>query len=259
MENQSIWSSLRFKIALYILVGAVVFSTVVILVTSYHLKRTLTDSLVTQGKIVAASIGELSAERIIEEDQVGLKNVLEKYRYYLSNEYIIIVDSDYNIVADTYNGQVPDELLNSEAYSTFDLGGEQEYIVDTDYAVKDVPVYDIRWPIKEGLLGFVRVGLRKSFVDEQIQTTLFYIGLIIAIGTFAAIIVALLIITVQVTRPVIHLANAAQEISLGNFKVDIQVNVKNELQMLAAAIERMKESLRTSLERLKTRSTIGRF
>ncbi|MCB0260196.1 MAG: HAMP domain-containing protein, partial [Calditrichaeota bacterium] len=112
---------------------------------------------------------------------------------------------------------------------------------------------------EEGLLGYVRIGLKKAYVDEQIQNTLFYIGVIIVIGTLAAILVALMIITVQVTRPVIHLANAAEEISLGNFDTPVNLNINNELQMLAAAIDRMRESLKSSLERLKTRSTIGRF
>ena len=91
------------------------------------------------------------------------------------------------------------------------------------------------------------------------QTTLLYIGFIILLGTLAAIALALFVITTQVTRPVIALANAAKEISLGNFNASVELNVQNELQILASAIDRMRESLKTSLERLKTRSTIGRF
>ncbi|MEL6824083.1 MAG: HAMP domain-containing protein, partial [Calditrichota bacterium] len=99
----------------------------------------------------------------------------------------------------------------------------------------------------------------KSFVDEQINRTLLYIGAVIAIGTLIIILVALAVITVQVTRPVIKLTEAANEISMGNFNTPIEVKAKNELQVLAVAIDRMKESLKTSLTRLKTKSTIGRF
>ncbi|MCB0271352.1 MAG: HAMP domain-containing protein, partial [Calditrichaeota bacterium] len=67
------------------------------------------------------------------------------------------------------------------------------------------------------------------------------------------------VITSQVARPIDQLITAAKEISLGNFNTPVQVQVQNELQELAAAIERMKESLKTSLERLRSRSTIGRF
>ena len=129
----------------------------------------------------------------------------------------------------------------------------------TPYNVQGEEVYDITYPIKDGLLGFVRVGLRKSFVDEQINRTLLYIGAVIAFGTLIIILVALAVITVQVTRPVIKLTEAANEISMGNFNTPIEVKAKNELQVLAVAIDRMKESLKTSLTRLKTKSTIGRF
>lgn len=256
--SRSLFTNLRVKITIYILIGAVVFSGVIIFVTSHFLRQTLTDSLVNQGRIVASSIAELAAEKLIEEDQVGLKKISEKYRYYLSNEYIIIVDADYNIITDTYNGNVPAALRDGSVFQDVDLAGGEQFTKRL-MTVEDREVYDIILPIEEGLLGYVRIGLKKAYVDEQIQNTLFYIGVIIVIGTLAAILVALMIITVQVTRPVIHLANAAEEISLGNFDTPVNLNINNELQILAAAIDRMRESLKSSLERLKTRSTIGRF
>ncbi|NIU00656.1 MAG: HAMP domain-containing protein [Nitrosopumilaceae archaeon] len=231
----------------------------IFIVISYYLNRTLTNSMLIQGEIIAKSIAELAAEKIVEEDVIGLKKTLEKYRYYLSgNEYILIVDAERNIVTDTYNGDIPEELKDNSVYADIDPSLDEEYNLQS-FTIQEQEIYEILFPIKEGLLGFVRVGLKKSVVDHQVNTTLFYVGVIIILGTIAAIIVALTIITVQVTRPVTHLTRAAKEISLGNFDTSIKVNVKNELQVLAAAIDRMRESLRASLERLKSRSTIGRF
>lgn len=258
-ESSGIFSGLRVKITLYILIGALVLSALIISVTSYYLNTTLTGSLISQGRIIASSISELAAERLIEQDVIGLKNIVEKYRYYLSNEYIIIVDPDLNIVTDTYNGNLPEELQNK---SDVRLVAEEATEADFSSALMHIgseEVFDIQVPIKAGLLGFVRVGLRKSFIDSQVRSTLWYIGFIIAVGTLVAIAVALLLITLQVTRPVIHLAAAAEQISLGNFDTPVEVKVTNELQILGAAIDRMRESLKTSIERLKTRSTIGRF
>ena len=258
-EERSFFSNLRTKIAIYILVGAVIFSSVIIFVTSYYLDKTLTESLINEGRIVGTSIAELTAVGIIEEDRIGLKKIIEDFksgaRGYFADEYILILDADSNIIADTYNGNIPEVLQKMSDNS--DLS-DAPYKVQ-QLMVADEEIYDILIPIKEGLLGYVRIGLKKSFVDKRVNKTLMYIGIIISLGTFAAIVVALIIITVQVTRPVIHLANAAQEISLGNFNTSVNINVKNELQILAAAIDRMRESLKTSLEKLKTRSTIGRF
>ena len=258
VEQRSLFNNLRVKISIYILIGAVVFSCVIIFVTSQFLRKTLTESLLTQGQIVAGSISELAAVKLIEDDMIGLKQVTEKFRFTLSNEYIIIVDADYNILTDTYNGNIPIELKSATVYQGFESAEASEYTQQV-ITLGDVEVYDMVLPIEEGALGFIRVGLRKAFVDDQIQETLLYIGVIIAIGTMAAILIALMVITVQITRPVLHLANAAQEISLGNFNTPINLNIKNELNILASAIDRMRESLKTSLDRLRTRSTMGRF
>jgi methyl-accepting chemotaxis protein len=159
---------------------------------------------------------------------------------------------------DTYNGIVPQVLIGANNY---DVSG------DVDYHIQPISinqnetrekVYDILVPIKEGLLGFTRVGMKKSYVDSQIQKTLLYLGIITTFGIVISIIVALIIITTQITRPVLYLTNAAENISLGNLDLSIEVKVKNELQVLASAIDRMRESLKTCLERMKTRP-VSRF
>lgn len=278
--SRSIFTNLRFKIALYILIGALIFSGIVIAVTSVSLNKTLATSYVSQSRIIANSIGKLMAAEMIgaEEDLMGVKKTLEDFRQYLNsasiqNEYILIADRDHRVVAEinALNQEGLAEQFKGEhesgncAYCRYIETGvfyeneKQGNTLPPLISVNSTEVFDIRVPIEEGMIGFVAIGLKKSFVDEQVRTTLIYIGIIIAIGTLAAIVVALMIITVQVTRPVIKLANAAEQISLGNFNTPVNISVKNELQILAAAIDRMKESLKTSLERLKTRSTIGRF
>ncbi len=258
MESLGFFSSLRVKIGLYILLGAIIFSSVILYFIYSNLHETLASSVQEQGRIMAESIEEQSAEPLIENDAVGLRKIVEKYRHYDSNEYILIVDADYNIVADTYNGAIPAELTVKDVYQNFNFSNGKSYNLSSiDVAGREV--YDIRFPVKEGLLGFIRVGIKKSFVDESAKAAMLQIAIVIGIGTLIAILMAILVITVQVTRPVGHLTYAAKEISMGNFNTVISVSVNNELRILAEAIDRMKESLKNSLERLKSRSTIERF
>ncbi len=258
MESLGFLSSLRVKISLYILLGAIIFSSVILYFIYKNLHETLTISVQEQGRIMAESIEEQAAEPLIENDAVGLKKIVEKYRHYDSNEYILIVDADYNIVTDSYNGAVPAELAIKDVYQNFDFSSGKTYELST-INVSGRDVYDVRFPVKEGLLGFIRVGVKKSFVDESAKAAMRQIALVIGIGTFMAILLAFLVITAQVTRPVNHLTYAAKEISMGNFNTVISVSVSNELRVLAEAIDRMKESLKNSLDRLKSRSTIERF
>ena len=258
MKSKGFTSSLRFKVMAFILLGGLVQCAVIMFVTYRYFNVTLVEALQEQGLIVAESIEEQAAALMIEEDPVGLTKIVENYRHQKSNEYIIIVDADYNIVTDTYGGAVPAVLKLNEVYENYDLASRERYEL-AEIEIAGQAVYDIRMPIKEGFLGFVRVGLKKSYVSSRVNEAVLFIGLIIVAGMLLASVIALWVITSQVARPIDQLITAAKEISLGNFNTPVQVQVQNELQELAAAIERMKESLKTSLERLRSRSTIGRF
>lgn len=252
------FQSLRVKITALIVLGTIIFSAFIMGFIYHYLSKTLINTLVEQGRIVGANISELAAEKLIVDDLVSLRMNIEKYRHYSSIEYILIEDFNHQILTDTYNGNVPSELIGKNA---FDITASKEYSIRSVLIEQNgakIKIYDILVPIKEGLLGFTRVGMKKSYVDSQIQSTLLYLGIITTLGILISIIVALLIITTQITRPVLYLTKAAENISLGNLDLTIEVKVKNELKILASAIDRMRESLRTCLERMKTRP-VSRF
>jgi len=224
--------SLRLKIAIFILIGTILFSVLILFLTYQYVNRTLTKSLIEQGRVVAANIAELAAEKLIEDDMVGLRAIIEKNKYYSNIEYILI------------------EVGHSNT----------EFGEDTFYRVKPInvfsqslQVYDIKQAIKEGLLGFVRVGMQKSFVSVQVRDTITYLGIIFLIGIFLAIILTIFIITLQFSKPITHLTEMAYKISMGDFNKPVRVQVKNEIGVLAEAIERMRESLKSSIDRLKNR------
>jgi methyl-accepting chemotaxis protein len=257
-EELKKFQSLRVKISMFIVLGIVIFSIIMITFIYFHLSGTLTNALIEQGRIVGENISELAAEKLIVDDLVSLRMDIEKHRQYSSIEYILIEDFNHQIQTDTYNGDVPPELIGANSY---DASGEKKFNikqVSVNLNNTNIKIYDILVPIKEGLMGFTRVGMKKSYVDSQIQNTLLYLGGITALGILISIIVALVIITTQITRPVLYLTNAAENISLGNLDLNIEVKVKNELQILASAIDRMRESLRTCLERMKARP-VSRF
>lgn len=250
--------SLRVKITIFVVAGIVIFSGVMITAIYYYLGKTLTQSLVEQGRIVGLNLAELAAEKLVVEDIVSLRMNIEKYRHYANIEYIIVEDFNHQIQADTYNGDVPQELINANSFDISDDSDHHIRLVSFDVNGSNENFYDILVPIKEGLMGFARVGMKKSYVDAEIRKTLLYLGIITSAGILVSIFVALIIITTQITRPVLYLTKAAENISLGNLDLSIELKVKNELQTLASAIDRMRESLKTCLERIKARA-INRF
>ncbi|MGH2628019.1 MAG: HAMP domain-containing protein [Anaerolineales bacterium] len=72
----------------------------------------------------------------------------------------------------------------------------------------------------------------------------------------AGIVVALLLaflVSRSITRPVSHLAEVADRISLGELDVEIDVHGNNEVGHLAESLRRMQASLRSAIERLRQR------
>ncbi|OPX35197.1 hypothetical protein B1H10_01830 [candidate division KSB1 bacterium 4484_188] len=250
MKNKK-YHSLRWQITLLILVGAIVFSSVILLVTYRYVDKILTDSIIEEGRIVAENVAELAAEKLIEDDIVALKTMIEKYKYYSSIEYILIEDFNNQVKTDTYNGKIPSELVHANMYNENSTKGFSVKVIQI--VSQNIAVFDILQPVKEGLLGFVRIGMKKSAVDEKVKETIFRIGLVFFIGTFLAIILAVFIITLQINRPIAYLTETASKISMGEFNIPVQVKTKNEIGILGEAIERMRESLKTSIERLRNR------
>ncbi len=147
---------------------------------------------------------------------------------------------------------VPEEILTGHPNTHFGEGNEYE-VKRISITTPHTEVYDIKQAVKEGLLGFVRVGMKKSYVDDKIKETITYLSIVFLVGTFLAITLTIFIITLQFSRPIAHLTEMAHRISMGDFNKPVRVQVKNEIGILAEAIERMRESLKSSIERLKSR------
>ena len=64
-----------------------------------------------------------------------------------------------------------------------------------------------------------------------------------------------LFISTTITRPMTHLAEVADRMSLGELDVEIDVTGDNEIGQLAESLRRMQSSLRSAIERLRQRRT----
>lgn len=104
------------------------------------------------------------------------------------------------------------------------------------------------------LLTSAQAALEADFdarADKARQDFAFYggaaaIGIIIALGLAV-------FISATITRPLTHLAEVADRMSLGELDVDIDVEGDNEIGQLAESLRRMQSSLRSAIERLRQR------
>jgi len=253
--NKSLKSrhKLKFKTVIFILILGVILNITVIPVVSYFWGNELRDTLLMQGVLLGKSLSIVASEKLIARDTIGLKKLVEKFRHYPNIEYVIIEDFDRQIITDTYNGKVPDALIGINRFERNEA--TDFFVTEAVFSKnqKDVKILDVLIPVEEGLMGFIRIGVRKAYITDKIRSSLFLISAIILGGTLFAILVMLYFIRREITEPVISLTRAAENISLGNFNISTEVKVNNELKVLADAIDRMQESLKTCMEKLKYR------
>ena len=91
----------------------------------------------------------------------------------------------------------------------------------------------------------------QSRADAAQQEFLFYGG--VAAMIVAVALILAVVVSSTITRPIKHLAEVADRISLGELGVEIDVEGNNEVGQLAESLRRMQSSLRSAIERLRQR------
>ena len=96
--------------------------------------------------------------------------------------------------------------------------------------------------------------MNSEFDDRSAAATreMQVVGGVALLGIVAALLLAFWV-SRSITRPVSHLAEVADRISLGELDVDIDVHGTNEVGQLAESLRRMQASLRSAIERLRQR------
>jgi methyl-accepting chemotaxis protein len=212
---------------------------------------TVTDSLsselIERGRTIAVDLGHYSAESLLDKDKVGLRQLITGSLNSESVEYILIHDDEMMILADTYNGQVPEVLSKVEI--------SDDLIPKLIKLDDDNSAYDIWVPVEEGDLGYIRVGMKKAYITDSVnRTNLIVIGAIVIITLIGIIVV--LILANRIIKPILYLTERADQISQGNLEEKVTVNTKDEIESLGMALERLRESVKIALDRLKKHQTL---
>lgn len=244
--------SLRWKLS-----GILVFSNLFLgLIIIFIIRDTVTDALerevIERGRTIAQDISRYSAELILEEDIVGLREMITGSLSFESVGYILIQNADRQILVDTYNGNVPGELLARDLESEINFR-EPQLITLTESGSE---CYDIVVPVEEGSLGFIRIGMIRDYILSKVQETNNYILLGIIIITLFGILIVYFLAN-RIVGPILSLTKRTNEISRGELDEAVKIKTNDEINYMAEAVERLRESLKIALSRLDKTKTIG--
>jgi HAMP domain-containing protein len=207
--------------------------------------------LIERGKTIAVNLSHYTGELILEEDTIGLTEIISSLLSFETAQYILIQNSDGNIISDTFNGNIPAELQSRE------VGLEINEYIPQLLTLEDLneECYDIVVPVEEGSLGYIRIGMKRSYITEKVRETTTYIMISILLVTLFGIIIVYFLAN-RIINPILNLAKRANEISTGKLEDKVTIKTNDEINYMAEAVERLRESLNIALARLNKNKTI---
>jgi len=219
--------SFKNKILLSTLLVILLLSAGVFLAIRWILLPNLTSQLKLRGLGIAQSIADSSRAYILTENTSELTSLLfdtaqlEERKPLIA--YIFILDMDNNVLSHNFTYPFPQGLAKANVISP-----------EQSHKIKRIPLYDrfaydIAVPVLEGIyqVGTVHVGLSKEHIDDLIGKLL-----ITLLSIISAIVVVVFVIShflsKYITRPVLHLAELADEIGSGN--LDIRADLSSDMR-----------------------------
>ena len=242
--------SLRWKIGGVSILSNIILGAILVYTINQAVSESIEKELIERGRTVATDLANYSSEQILAEDVIGLKQIISNALNFESVEYILIQNDVSEVIVKTFNSSVPAEI---EAILEKTDESELNFVSFT-HENENIECIDIVKPVEEGYLGYIRVGMKQSYIDEAVSEINFLIITIIGIITLVGIIVVLLLAH-RIVSPIIYLTAKANDISQGKLDEKVQVKTNDEIHHLGEALERLRESVIIALDRLKKRQT----
>ena len=95
------------------------------------------------------------------------------------------------------------------------------------------------------VIGHIQLGLSQEGLRKNLQQFVLATGLVVGITLLVGLSLTL-ILTKSITRPIVALVDAAEQIAAGRLDVDVAVHTGDEVKQLAHAFNRMTAQLRVS-------------
>ena len=224
-------------VAIIMLLG--VMTTVFVQVS---LTNTLTEELRERGQVISRNLAASVLEPILIEDKVYVHRLVENAKKTEKDvKYIYIIDAKGKVLAHTFEGGFPGELLTAR----IDMENNSR-LLDTG----DGYVIDFTAPILDGRAGFVHIGMDETSMHEKInQTSRTIITLTLLVGALGVLMAY--IAGNYLTRPIRSLVKGTEEIGSGNLGYQIKTDSTDEINILSKAFNEMSYNLNSSINELR--------
>ncbi|MDA8430401.1 MAG: ATP-binding protein [Geobacteraceae bacterium] len=232
--------NLKSKIVSIIIVVILILTAVF----GYFMKTAVYASLEEEIDRRALAIGKHFAELSAEAELTGSTSVLKTHLAdYIATEsylaYIVIIDGNDQIQADTFRESIPPEILAvikmSNSSKSMHIFRRSDGVELEDFSVR----------IGTGLEGIVHIGIYETKVTGAINRLMLRLTPYLLAVILAGILIAFLLAS-AITRPLQILSDGVKRVTRGDLDFLINVRTYDEIGQLAEAFNLMTGNLRES-------------
>jgi len=236
---------MKIHTKIYLLIVAIVFvAGIFFLSIGLHLMhKSMERELVEKGLVVAQSLPDLIAEKVIKGETLLTTEILKKIVQRTKDlEYIFIIGFEGEIFAHSFKGGFPKALTFSPHKILSANAPElRRYLTNVNSSL-----LDICYPLIEGMKAHIHLGINNNYIDEQkiimrnrLISLMFLISIIgIITGYF---------LSLQITLPLQQLTESMKSFAKGKEADQKRIHGCREVAKLSKAFDHMK-SERTRAE-----------
>jgi signal transduction histidine kinase len=239
-ENFWNWAgsfSIRTKIFGIVLGSTIILSLTFTFQVQSALLTLLEDESQEQGISIARDVAAHATDLILINDLYALHELLSETQInYHDVRYVFILDPQGNVLVHTFGEGFPIGLAGVNFAAPGDY--QNTTVIETEEGL----VWDVAVPILGGKIGTVRVGISDLSVRET-RSGLISRFIITILIVLTASLLAATGLTWILTRPILGLVSAAQQIAQGDFSPRVAPWAHDEIGDLAEAFNQMAEEL----------------
>jgi len=219
------------------------------LFSSWHLRESLTQEYQNKGIAISQSIAFIQEHLLT--DYVMLQTVIDHFLSMEGVVYVIITNTQGEITSHTFMDIVPEQIIAHLAAQNRSKR-PMSSILESMYTAPRIKelfineigdIFDIRFPILMGELGYVHVGLDKKSIHVKIKMAIFNQIILILLLAVISTAIAYIFIS-RVAKDVIILTEGIKRVQMHDFNTFIEVKSKNEIAFLAEAFNSLVANLR---------------
>ncbi len=248
--NFTVFRTVRFKIAVFIIILLLVIASLFSILTAQTMNRHIQDEVIKRAESLCKSTAALAPYSILSRDLLGIDNIVTKVKEANADvEYVAVTDTDMTVLAhtDVTKRGTPFHLSPGRAIEEKSDGTHVSEVTRASDSI-----FEIYTPVlyQNKQIGAVVIGINEAVLSDTKSETrnriIVGLGIALLLGVGCII-----VLSSFVTRPINELSKGVQELKEGR-RSKLRIYYHDELGQLTDSFNQMAELITKQQARLST-------